>query len=337
MLAALGLLVAGALLLGRWYHLRQQRQAALHAAREGSFAQAEPLLHQVLERSPADVPVLQALARGYLSANRRSEAEPLLSRWCELRPADPEPFRLRLQLYRKQERNAEALADARHLLELTPGDPALLRQVAVVAFAAGRLAEAEQACRAYLEKDPGQPTTVRLLANVYRARGNFTRAAALIDELLRREPDSFPVLMFRAVLYQDAGQPDKAIPLLQRVVKGDPTRRRTARYQLSLALAQAGREEEARRVMAEVRAMQEAEVLDTARTLQPDNLALQVRAAEALLADGKTEQGLALLQKVLRRDPANGPAHRALARHYDRHGQPDKAVEHRRRAGRGPG
>ena len=82
--------------------------------------------------------------------------------------------------------------------------------------------------------------------------------------------------------------------------------------------------------------MHEADSLRTAVLAQPDNLALRVRAAEALLENGNTGEGLDLLAGVLERNADFGPAHLALAVHFDRQNQPDRAAVHRRQAGGKP-
>jgi predicted Zn-dependent protease len=66
---------------------------------------------------------------------------------------------------------------------------------------------------------------------------------------------------------------------------------------------------------------------------QPDNPVLQVRMAQSLLADGHTQEGLTMLQSVLAQNPGYPPAHRALADHYEKQGDPRLAAEHRRLAG----
>jgi predicted Zn-dependent protease len=129
------------------------------------------------------------------------------------------------------------------------------------------------------------------------------------------------------------GRPDQAVPLLRRVFDEDRTRRRTSGYQLGMALGKIGRQEEADRVLAEVRRLQDVELFTDAVKSQPNNLDLNVRLAESLLRDGHTADGLRMLNEVLAQDPNHRGAHWALAAHYDRQGQADRAAEHRRRAG----
>lgn len=329
-------LVVGGSLSGYWLHGRLEKSRALAAVESGSFADAEPLLRQALTRSPRDIELLRAIVQGYGEADRVADAEPLLRRWCDLRPQDEEPYRLRFESYRRRARHREALTDGLHLLELAPDDLDIRRKVAASQFALGSFAESEDECRAILGRKPGDRSARSLLAQALRARGDPAGAGAVLDQLLRAEPDFTRAMMSRAILFLESGSPALAIPLLERVIRLDPRRQRTARYQLSLAYERVGRHDDARRVMQEVRRMQEADTLRTAVLSQPDNLALCVRAAEALLENGNTGEGLDMLAGVLARDHEYGPAHLALADHFDRQNQSDRANAHRRRAGGKP-
>jgi predicted Zn-dependent protease len=88
--------------------------------------------------------------------------------------------------------------------------------------------------------------------------------------------------------------------------------------------------------MDEVRKMQEAETLRLALPTRPNDLALRVRTAEALLASGNTAEALDLLGQVLTRDPAFRSAHAVLARYFEQLGEKDRADAHRKLASQGP-
>jgi tetratricopeptide (TPR) repeat protein len=315
---------------------RRERQEALRLAEREDFDRAEPALRRVLERSPEDVAVLQALAQGYLAEKKLSDAEACLNRLCALQPGEVEPFRLRMEMHRQREQYEQALADGRRVLELDPDDLALRQRVAGFCFSAGRFEEAEREYRRCLEAQPNAPELLTLLAQARQAQGDQAGAAALLDRVLAAHPQFTRALMARAILYDTTGEPAKAIPLFRQVLALDKGRQRTARYQLSLALERVGQSEEARRVMAEVRNMQDAEVLDVASKVQPDNLDLQVQAARAQLAVGATAAGLKMLEDVLARDPNQRAAHAVLADHFERTGQADRADRHRRAAATPP-
>jgi tetratricopeptide (TPR) repeat protein len=326
-------LIGAGLALAGWGYLalhdRQERQRGLHLARDDRFDEAKPLLLAAIARDPQDIPVLKALGRGYLATVTPNDARPFLERWSELRPSDTEALQLRLDLYSKQQDFEAAVAVARRLSELQPDDFTAQRKVAQLAFSSGDFEGCEATCRTCLETTPNDRRTQILLVEALRARGRTDEAGAILDRILATDPDDAGTLMFRGIILRETGHPEQAVPLLQRVVQIDPSRKRSARYELAQALEQAGRPDEARKVMAEVRAMQDAEVLGIASRSQPDNLELQVRAAAALLANGNTREGLDMLNAVLKRDPSFQPAHRLLADYYEQHGEAERAATHR--------
>lgn len=312
------------------------RSAAIQHARTGRFAEAEPVLREALARNPDDVDVLDSLARGYLAADRPLEAEPYLSDLVRLRPDNSEYLRLRWNLYRTLKRWEPAYADARRLLELKPGDEDLRRKTMGEAFTTGHFADAEDLCRGLLAQHPGDRKLTGLLAQIRRSRGDDAGAGQILDELIRSDPNDYAALQARGILYDETGHPDQAVPLLRRVFDEAPDRKRPAGYQLALALGKVGKQAEAQQVLAEVRRQQDVEMAGEAIKTQPDNLALHVQLAENLLGAGHTNDGLAILQKVLQRDPNFAPAHRALAAHFERAGNSKLAAEHRRLAGQSP-
>jgi predicted Zn-dependent protease len=312
------------------------RAGALRDARAGRFTEAEPVLRDALARRPDDVDVLDALARGYLAADRPLDAEPCLSELLHLQPNNAEYVRLRWNLYRKLKRWEPAYADVRRLLELDPADEDVRRKAMGEAFSTGHFAESEDLCRSLLAQHPDDRKLKGMLAQIRRARGDDADAGRILDELIRSDPNDYASLQARGVLYDETGHSDQAVPLLRRVFDEDATRRRPAGYQLALALEKVGKKDEAKTVLAEVRRLQDVEIATEAMKTQPDNLALHVQLAEDLLRAGHANDGLAILRQVLQRDPNFAPAHRALAAHFERAGNPELAAQHRRLAGQSP-
>src|SRR4051812_37108094 len=97
----LTILVAGTVG-ARWQWYVHRRTAALSQAAEGDFDGAEAQLKEIATRSPDDVAVTAALAKGCLAAGAEDRAEQYLNRWCELAPDDAEPRSKRLNLRRQQ-------------------------------------------------------------------------------------------------------------------------------------------------------------------------------------------------------------------------------------------
>jgi predicted Zn-dependent protease len=243
-----------------------------------------------------------------------------------------------MEMARGQQRLAEALADARHLLALEPDDANAKLRVAQLCFGAGEFDEAETLCAECLDQEPRWRRARKLRAELWLARGRPEKAAAILDDLLRERGDDFGLMLARAAVHLDMREPERAIPLLEKIVQQDKSRQRTGRHQLALAYEQAGRHADAQRVMREMHQLQESEVLRDALSSRPDDPDVQVRAARAWLAGSGPEvrRGLELLGRLLERHPDHAGAHRALAEYYERAGQPQRAAEHRRRAGGQP-
>ena len=68
----------------------------------------------------------------------------------------------------------------------------------------------------------------------------------------------------------------------------------------------------------------------------PDDADLRCQIAQIFLRFGGEEEGIRWLVTNLQNHPRHAPSHQALADHYDRQGQTDRAAEHRRLAGIAP-
>ncbi len=309
------------------------RKDALIAANEGRFSEAEVGLKAALARNTNDHEVVEALARGYLKAENSVEAETYLSRWVELRPDDRDARRFLFEFYRKAKNLEKAYPHGRHLLELEPGDAKLRNSLMGQAFSTARFEEAEGYCQALLRSQPNDRDLRSMSAQIRRARGDMAGACAVLDQLLKDVPNYTPTMLLRGIYFIESGQPAEAAPLLREVLKNDRQRQRQAGYHLAIALERVGDREGADRVTAQVRRLQDVANAEEAIRNQPDNLDLPVRLGEELLTAGHTQDGLRLVESVLAVAPTFAPAHKALANHYERAGEPAKAAEHRRRAG----
>lgn len=341
-LALVAVVLAAALLAGRWLYARVQRHEALRLADAGRFAEAEPLLRKALARDAGDAEVLAALALGSLAASEAGAAEEYLSRWCELRPDEARPHRLRMDLRHRTaraERGAagrlrrmgEALADGRRVLELEPGNDEVRREVVWLLLQVGQFDEAARDCRRCLERAPDDPWLLYLLARACHARGDGAEAEAHLDRALRAGPhfsEAVPeTLVLRAALHREAGRPERAVPLLRQALTLARCPRKECLYQLGLALAAAG-QPEARRALAEAQLLG---LEDALADQLPNTAAVRVQVAEAMLGAGRPEEARSLLESVLAEEPDFVPAHRVLADYFEQKGQPERAAEHRRK------
>lgn len=342
LLLASVLILLGVALFWPWGATTDRRDEGLRLAGAGRLAEAEPLLMAAAERNPDDADVVAALAVAKLGSPDAGAAEQYLTRWCELRPEEARPFQLRMDLRHRvargrasradRRRDQEAaLADGRRVLELDPVNDPVRREVAWLALQVDLFTVAEAECRRSLSAAPADGWLIYMLAKILHAQGKRGEAATVLDPLVRAQPNFPDAVLLRGVLFAEADQPDRAIPLLRQALtlKGVP--RRDCLYRLGLALAAAGQDAEAQKAFAEVELLNLTGAV--ANDAFPNNPAMRVQIAEAMLGMGRLTDANAELDAVLSTAPAFAPAHRAKATYYDRVGQPAQASEHRRRAG----
>jgi predicted Zn-dependent protease len=319
LVVALALLVVG---VGDWFVWRSVQRAglreeALRLSKQGNFAAAEPVLKDAHARNGRDVEVVRALALGYLPTDKDKDAELYLNRWCDLQPAEVEPHERRMEWCLLTRRDDQLLAEGQRLLELKPGHPRAQQAVAMLFVRQGRHAEAEQACRRFLQGAPGDAGLLYYLAQACHGQGKDQEARTVLDSLLQQHPRHVDALVLRAVLHGEAGQDDQATVLLRRALAQDPSHR-LARSHLIQALARAGHAEEARRERDRMLREASAGQLVADLRVQPDNLELALRAAEALLDVGRLAEGHRLLDQILAKAPGNEAALRLRSAHRER-------------------
>jgi predicted Zn-dependent protease len=359
LVAVLGLAALGGIWYWLWRQDRTERAAALAAASQGSFREAEPSLRQVYARHPEDVELTRALGLGYLAARRFDDAELFLTRWCEMRPRETEPLMRRIELWKIWQKSSKAVADAQSVLEMHPNDFGGRLFLAQMLSFDARFAEAEQEAQRCLLAQPDNGEVWYLLATIYRRQGRIKDASDWADRLLLTLPNSVPTLVLRADLHLDAGQVEPAIKLLSRAADSPSLKhsfdtfqlsgqaypnplaaaeqkldRTFVLYQLSQALARAGRDREASDALHEMQ-WRRALMLWTEDSQRDANTALQSRVVDAYLAAAKPEEAIAFLTEILSRLPNASGTHQLLANCYEQQGQTKRAAEQRRLSSQG--
>jgi tetratricopeptide (TPR) repeat protein len=323
------------------YETHRLVREALRLAEKKSFRDAEPVLESALRRAPDRVDLLRAMALGLLGSERLNAAEPFLTRWIELRPSEAQPYRLRMHVQHRrayqgtteseqQRLQGLACADGLRVLELDPDDEQVAQEVIWLCLSLGRFNEADKLCRRWRQEKPNDLWLIYLQARVCHGQGANRDAQTLLDAVLPAQPQFTRGQFLRAILHLEAGEPDRAIPLLRQVIAHDKGHQQEARYQLGLALARTGQNEEAQKIMTEVQQKNLDQV--TTRAGHLEQPAVQVRRAELLLGAGEADRAFQLLQAILKEDPRCAAAHRVLASYHDKRGESDKAAEHRRLA-----
>jgi tetratricopeptide (TPR) repeat protein len=312
----------------------------LLTAQQGDLDGLEALLRaHTGADDPEAVPVLEAMAKGYLNRYWRENALVALNMLLEREPRHPQAWLLRAQVWEERVRHGEtardpeALHDYEKALEVSPSFEARLG-LARTLYRLGRPWDALLEFERLGREQPAHPEVLLGLARCRYALGDVDEARRLLDALLARYPQDAAALLERGRLARHAGQPDEAAKWLRQAASLAPRHDCEALGLLYQTLEAEKKTEDAHRCLDELR-QREADVLAVERmTLhlnrQPYDLALRYAIAQGLTHLGREQDAVAALYFVLDQDPRHQAAHEALADYFERTGQPARAARHRR-------
>ncbi|MFD2233713.1 tetratricopeptide repeat protein [Phaeospirillum tilakii] len=308
---------------------------AVLLCRRAAFAEAEPLLLEVLAARPDDPQALETLGDLRFEQGDFAAAADGFARALAARPMAARFWVKLAQAHSRAGRLAEAVAAYRRGLDLEPGRVDLWCELggalagagqgeeAAAAFAEatrlapdsarawrlladqlgalGRAAEAEAAYRATLARDPGDIEAQVNLARLFRAQNRLAEARAALEAVRACCPEAVPVLTALAALRLAEGDNPGAAALARQVVALEPGNFE-GQFTLGLAALGLDRPEEAEAAFRRA-------------------LAIAPNAAPALTNLGLTRWGqgaglaeaAGLLERALALDPANADAWTILA------------------------
>lgn len=315
-----------------------ERRDAIALAASGSPADALPALLRCLERDPSDPALLQAVVEAQIRAGVPvPDVEPFTTRWCAASPDDPAAFRSHLDVMRRLRRYDEALAAAERVLALAPNDDDARATAASLYLTLGRYDDAVREFTRLLSTSRGpQAGLLTGLARAECERGNRPEGVRLLDRALAEAPDFTPALVLRGTAHYQSGEYDQAVVVLRRARPASPAEAQMVFYHLGLALDRLGKADEAKKAFADLARAQEAvRFADDARQ-RPGDMALQLRAGQALLAAGYPAEAAQVLDAAAARNGPDRTLLTTLAECQERLGRPDLARETRARAARLP-
>ena len=325
-----GMAVVVALAVGGWLLARDRAHAADRAAALAAAYDQRPDAHErlvaCLARDPDDVLVLETLVVWSLRDGAPfAQFEPYIDRLCELKPADPGPWRTRAARRIRAGRVAEGIADGLRSLELGLDDSEALELIATTAVEAGDPALAVRVLSPRLESSPRPPDDlVALLVRAQLQVGDVGGAERALDRYFPTTRTDARSLLLRGLVHQAAGRHADAVTLL-RAASRSPEHRSAAFFALAKSLSALGREEDARQALDELDAAQARARAVVDAQQRRNDLAAQVRAAEAHLADGKAAEAAELLVRATAALGRSREAMAVLARAYRQLGREDLA------------
>lgn len=314
-------------------------ERTLWKAQRGDLHGVEGALQKVSrDPIPEASLALEGLALGYIRTFQLPAALDCLNRWID-REETTRALLWRGRVYERMRNRDAALADYRLAVQRDPGDADCHRALGLLLLEMNQYAKAEGHFQALSELRPGDPTARLGIARCVVARGDVDQARRVLDELLDAYPDSVRALIERGKLATDGEDLTQAERRLRRAVElaaGEPT----ALYALAQCLRRQGRDADADSIHAQfVRA--DADLSRVGELIgqlaeRPRDAALRCEIGRLFLNNRRDQEGLRWLASALEQDPGHPPTNVALAEHYERAGDRQRAEYHRARAKPGP-
>jgi Flp pilus assembly protein TadD len=298
------------------------RDLGMLLGKEGHIAESYGLLRPWVEENPGDQEARLSATYAAIELDRLPEAVELSA---SLPENDPRVRVLRGRLLFLQQKPRNAIAVLEPLLHGAPPELELdgRRYLADSYLAVG---DAAAAIRMLQGRAGNDPSLALVLARAQYLAGNAADAAATLSpfvaSLLAREPASASEQAFQADVAFEYGQALLALAKWPEAIAALETATRSAPQRLQawqlLARAQlaAGRRDDANRTLETSRKLQASQPANTERVNEferdaADPTARNLKAAAALLSEGKGDEALKVIRQEVSLAPAGDPRPRA--------------------------
>jgi tetratricopeptide (TPR) repeat protein len=305
-------------------------------AQRGDVSDVEKHLMFFAEHGHPDaLLILEALCQGYLKTYRLTHASRCLELWLQKRPDDVQALLWRAEVAQLRSSNQEALADCRRAVELAPEHDKARLRLAQLLVTENLPAEAIPHFERLRQRQPENTEVLLGLARCRRLLGEPEEAGQLLDQLLQITPEDVGALGERGRVCLEKREPARAERWLRMAVNRAPYDRDMV-YALYLCLQQSGKAQEAEEYRANLKEIESQlnRLREVTRriTETPHDPALRHEAGVIFLKSGQNKEGLRWLYSALQEEPGYQPTHQVLADYYEKTGDKEKAIWHRRQA-----
>jgi tetratricopeptide (TPR) repeat protein len=295
---------------------------------------AGPLVDSVEKGDPDSPVILETLARAFMHRLRYRSALACLTRWIEIRPDSARAHHWRGWVLERLGRNHPAAEDYRRSLELDPNSFRVRLRVAEMYLEDRQAPEALPHLQRLYRQAPQDPEVQARLGVCLYLLNQRDKARQLMESAVRRRPNDPSLLNHLAKLDLEQGKAAEAERRLRTILKADPADTE-ALHNLVSALQFQGRGDEAASAL-------EAHKKATAQLDRANKLLQQVadspsataadyaELGDLLLRLRRAREGVYWLEQALERNRGELRAHAALADHYEKKGDPERAASHRR-------
>jgi tetratricopeptide (TPR) repeat protein len=303
-------------------------------AQRGMLTETEHVLRRRIQQGHPDrLLILEALSWELMGRNRLSEALALLNLWLDEQPDDFEALVRRGWVHEHMFDLDKSALDYRKALAQRPSRDNVRLRLTEVLLARNQTSDAMTEAEELVRRQPQNPDANYCYARCLRLLGRTQDAEQCLDRLLASQPRHAKALGMRAQLAVEAGRDQEASELLPRAIELDPSAQ-SYRYTLMLCLNRLGKTKEAKVVEAQMAAsateIRRMDTLVREVNQKPNDPNLRYEAAMIFLRNGFTQEGLRWLYTALDVDPNHRPTHQALAGHFERTGEKERAQHHRR-------
>jgi tetratricopeptide (TPR) repeat protein len=314
---------------------RVQLEFLLLRVQTGDLGQVAPTLIDTVEKGHPESPlILETLAQAYLHLFRYKAAYACLTKWIEIRPDAAKAYQWRGWALERLNKPKAAGEDYQHALELDPNLFLVRLRVAEMLLEDKRAPEALPHLEILHRQSPDNPEVLGRLGMCRYYQNRTAEARRLMEAAIAHQPRDPALLIHLAKLDLQEGQGVRAEERLKKALQVDPSDT-DALYTLSSVLQFQGRSADAETAMKDYqRAKEELDRIN--KLLQEVADSPSARPAEyaelgsLLLRAGRDRQGVYWLEQALDRDPALKRAHAALAAHFEKKGDQERAAAHRR-------
>jgi tetratricopeptide (TPR) repeat protein len=300
---------------------------------QGDLEEVEGRLRKSITPDHPQAPLaLEALIKGFLKRDRLADALEGTSLWLSIAPDSAQALGLKGWAFERLGRRDDALEAYREAVERAPADRETRLRLAQLLLYKRKMAEAA----GHFEKLLGQEDDFSPeigLANCRLDAGQPEAACQLVKNALAVTPTPTGALVVRGRAALAAGRPADAAPFLASAVKQSPDDRE-ALHQWARCLRDLHRDREA--VVAEKQLalltgdLKRLDELIRAVARQPRDLAARREAGAINLRFGNNREGIRWYYEALRVNPNDSESHKALAEHFEKVGNKEKAAFHRR-------
>ncbi|MEN8142354.1 MAG: tetratricopeptide repeat protein [Thermodesulfobacteriota bacterium] len=314
--------------------------------KSGDWEKAAAVMEVLVEKSPAQVDYLNALALSLRKTGHLGRAMDLFRKAHELDNNDLTALAGLAKGLIESGRKREAFPFLEQIRKQRPDDHSIRREQAMLAFELGKLETARRLIRPLAKAKDADLDTLQMTARIYKRLNREKAASSYWQRSLKHDPDNREARRSLALYYENRGRLDQALPHLLVLLGNDPLNPKLL-GRICRIYVQTDRFSEALPYFERYVALQP----DNTNFLQPvinsnvdfgkdtialyrrllavtpDDLELLDRLAGDLLAIGDTEVALFMWEYVARRHPERVEAYQAMVELLERLGRHEKLAE----------